>query len=57
MKRYKFEVLVKEGYDHFWDSIKDKTGCDEVLVAIQECIDAEGWEAEVRLVEYTNDCI
>ena len=55
MKRYKFEVVITEGYDHFWDSIEGKTGCDEVLEAVQQCFDEQGWEPEVKLVEYKDD--
>ena len=54
MKKYKFEVIVTEGSDEFWEALGNRTGCDEVLDAIQTCFDAEGWEPEVRLVEYTD---
>lgn len=55
MKRYKFEVIIHEGSDEFWESLEGKTGCDEVLEAVQVCFDGEGWEPEVKLVEYTDN--
>ena len=56
MKRYVIQVTVTEGNDHFWDSIKDKTGCDEVLEAITGCLATEGWDynSEIRLIEFTD---
>lgn len=51
-KRYKFEVVITEGYDHFWDSIQGKTGCDEVLEAMKD--ELYTWDPEITLVEYTD---
>lgn len=30
MKHYEFKLVIEEGTDEFWESIEDKTGCDEV---------------------------
>ena len=55
MKQYKFEVIVKEGNDEFWESLENRSGCDEVLEMIQQCFDVAGIEPKVRLVEYTDE--
>ena len=52
MKRYKFEVIIEEGSDEFWEGIRDKTGCDEVLMCMHD--DLETWGAKITLVEYTD---
>lgn len=58
MKRYTLEVVINQGSDHFWDSIKG-TGCDEVLEAIKAALAEHGWDADyefadtsVRLVKF-----
>lgn len=52
MRQYKFEIIIKEGDDEFWNSIKSKTGCDELIHVMEELF--LEWEGSVRLVEYTN---
>ena len=54
MKKYKFEVVIKEGHDEFWESIQGQTGCDIVLQSMEDLFSSEGWEPEIRLVEYTD---
>lgn len=52
MKKYKLEVVIHEGSDEFWESIHNKTGCDEILESIKEELYA--WDAEISLVEFTD---
>ena len=52
MKRYKFELVIEEGHDEFWESIANKTGCDEMLEVVNELL--ADWDAKVKLVEYTD---
>ena len=39
MKKYTFEVVVKEGNDEYWEKMKG-TGCDEIKKIIKYCLDA-----------------
>lgn len=54
MKRYKFEVIIEEGNDEFWEELEGKTGCDEVSDAIKNVLLDSGFEPMVTLVEYKN---
>ena len=54
-RRYKFEVIVDEGSDEFWESLDEKnsTGCDDVQTEIEMNLDA--LSPTVTLVEYRNE--
>ena len=54
MKEYTLEVIIQEGSDEFWDdALKDnKSGADDVLMAIESCINDQGWDAKIRLVKF-----
>ena len=62
MKRYKFELVVNEGCDEFWESLEGKTGCDEVHSWIKGLIESGGslhndsmyQDYELRIVEYSD---
>lgn len=60
MKRYEFKLIIEEGSDEFWESLRGKTGCDEVTEAIKESLENHGWVIndgdgnELFLVKYTN---
>lgn len=53
MKTYKFELTVREGYDHFWDSIIDKIGADEVVEIVNGLIGVDGFlDYDLKLIEF-----
>ena len=60
MKRYKFELIVEEGLDEFWESLEGKTGCDEVRDWIKVLLedssglycDGDYQNCDLKLVEY-----
>lgn len=52
MKRYKFEIVIEEGNDEFWEDLEGKTGCDEVLEIVEEMFSE--FDGSIRLVEYTD---
>jgi hypothetical protein len=43
MKIYTFKLVIKEGYDEFWESLEGKSGTDEVTEAIKDCLEVQGW--------------
>jgi hypothetical protein len=62
-KKYVFELTIHEGSDEFWDSIKGKTGCDEVTYELKKLIEAEGYyfcdgeykNCDLLLKSYSNE--
>lgn len=42
MRRYTLKVVIHEGNDEFWESLENKTGCDEVQNWIQGLLEAGG---------------
>jgi hypothetical protein len=58
MKKYKFEVIINEGSDEFWESISNKSGCDEVFDLIKDCLEDKGFNINddcfIKLINYEN---
>ncbi len=64
MKQYHFEIVLDEGSDEFWESLKDKSGCDEVRESLISALASVGWftgidatsdNCTVTLIKYTNE--
>jgi hypothetical protein len=43
MKEYKFELIIKEGCDEFWESLEGKSGCDELTTLISQIMEDGGF--------------
>ena len=57
MKIYKFEVVIYEGNDEFWEEIAERSGCDEVQQRLVDALAEVGYDGantSIKLVEYTN---
>jgi hypothetical protein len=57
MKRYKFEIIIEEGSDIFWESLIEerRTGCEDLMDMIEECFAGTGLqESVITLKEFTD---
>ena len=54
MKIYKFELIINEQSDEFYEEITNngKSGCDEVFGLIKEELDIMGLDFELRLIGF-----
>lgn len=55
MKTYKFEVIITEGYDEYWEALAGKSGCDEITQILKDELFDSFPDANIRLLEYTDD--
>lgn len=57
MRIYKFEVVVIEGSDEFWEeaTANGNSGCDDVKQEVLEAITEKFFDSTVELIEYKND--
>ena len=59
MKRYKFEIIIEEGSDEYWENLEG-TGCHELTEVISEALCSVGfavdpeWGVHLKLVEFTD---
>ena len=44
-KTYTISVTIQEGEDEFWQELRQKSGCDEVLAEVRQCLDKHGFTA------------
>jgi hypothetical protein len=55
MKEYTFKVVIREGFDEYWEDTTSNgdTGCDQVFKDIKACIsDYNFQDFEVTLIKY-----
>lgn len=55
MKTYKFEMIITEGYDEYWEALAGKSGCDEITQILKDELFDSFPDANIRLLEYTDD--
>lgn len=54
-KTYTITVTLIEGSDEFWDGLKDKSGCDEVVEEVRSILREHGFQepkTNVRLCRF-----
>lgn len=54
MKRYTFKLVITEGSDEFWESLHDKSGCDEVTNMVKDALFTVGIDPDY---EHSNDTL
>jgi len=58
MKRYKFQIVIEEGNDEFWEEADRDPGkgIADLHSMIAECLASTGLDdAEIKLIEYTDE--
>ncbi len=60
MKYYRFEIIIEEGNDEFWEELirDNRSGCEEIFDAVKSAInnspETQGFDATIILREYKN---
>jgi hypothetical protein len=55
LKTYTFEIVIKEGSDEFWESLKG-TGCDEIKKAVEDTLEESGFvHTVVKLKKFEDE--
>ena len=62
MKEYTFKFVVHEGNDEFWESLENKTGCEEVYNEVKALLESGGYyhcdgdyqNCELTITNYEN---
>lgn len=53
LKTYTISIIIQEGEDEFWEGLRGKSGCDEVVEDVREALAAAGYtDCHVRLHKY-----
>jgi len=52
MKTYRFEVIITEGNDEFWESFAGKPGINEVQQELEGVLFNSGFHADVSLKSF-----
>lgn len=56
LKTYTISVTVQESSDEFWDGLRGKSGCDEVVQAVRDALADRGFAPDtgtnVRLARF-----
>jgi hypothetical protein len=43
MKRYKFELIIEEGRDEFWEKLEGNNGCNDVEELVENALEQFGF--------------
>jgi hypothetical protein len=56
LKTYTISVTIQEGQDEFWEDLEGKSGCDEVVQEVRNCLAERGFAPDtgchVRLEKF-----
>ena len=57
MKKFKFEIIIEESSDEFWEELEEKevTGCEEVKDLLINALDCLFPDFKIKLTSFTDD--